>query len=56
MFVYIESENWYDDEGIHHYLYTVGHYHPITGKFIPDSDYNSRDEAAQRVHYLNGGK
>jgi len=55
MYVYIESENWYDDEGVHHFLYTVGHYDP-TGKFIPDSDYNSRDEAAQRVHYLNGGK
>lgn len=36
-------------------LYTVGFYDP-DGKWHPDSDYNSREEAAKRCHYLNGGK
>ena len=55
MYVYIESENWYDDDGINHKLYTVGHYSP-DGKFIPESDHGTIEEAANRVHYLNGGK
>ena len=36
-------------------LWTVGHYDP-DGGWHPDSDYNDREEAARRVHYLNGGK
>jgi hypothetical protein len=36
-------------------LYTVGFYTP-DGKWITDSDWSSRDEARERVHYLNGGK
>lgn len=36
-------------------LWTVGFYDP-SGTFHPDSDHNDRDEAAKRVHYLNGGR
>lgn len=35
-------------------LYTVGFYDP-NGKWIPESDHNESEEAAKRVHYLNGG-
>jgi len=45
MWVYIKSEPQ---------LYTVGFYAP-DGKFNTDSDWNTKDEAATRVHYLNGG-
>lgn len=38
-----------------HDLYTVGFYDP-DGKWHPESDYNDKDQAAERVHYLNGGK
>ena len=47
MYVYIRTEPQ---------LWTVGHYVPGTDKFIPESDHSSPDEAAKRVHYLNGGK
>ena len=43
--VYIQSEP---------YLYTVGFYDPA-GKWHTDSDHESRESAAKRVHYLNGG-
>lgn len=46
MYVYIKSESR---------LWTVGHYDP-NGKWIPESDHSSSEEAAQRVNYLNGGK
>lgn len=46
VWVYIRSEPG---------LYTVGFYDPA-GKWHPDSDWNDRDEARARVHYLNGGK
>ncbi len=46
MYVYLRSEPG---------LYTVGYYAP-DGQWMPESDYNSIDEAAKRVHYLNGGK
>jgi len=45
MYVYIRSEPG---------LWTVGFYSP-DGKFNPESDYNSSEEAAKRVAYLNGG-
>lgn len=45
MYIYIETEPG---------LWTVGHYDP-TGKFIPESDWPAMDDAANRVHYLNGG-
>ena len=35
-------------------LWTVGFYNP-DGKFEPESDHDNREEAAKRVHYLNGG-
>ena len=34
-------------------LYTVVFYKP-DGKWEPESDHASREEAAERVHYLNG--
>ena len=36
-------------------LWTVGFYDP-DGTWHPDSDYSTPKEAAERVHYLNGGK
>jgi hypothetical protein len=49
-YVYIES-----DQGDGYRLYTVGFYDP-TGKWQPESDHATREEAAARVAYLNGGK
>ena len=46
MWIYIQSEPWH---------WTVGFYDP-SGKFVPESDWESTDKAAARVHYLNGGK
>lgn len=34
-------------------LWTVGFYAP-DGEFHSDSDHNSKEEAGERVHYLNG--
>jgi len=34
-------------------LWTVGFYDP-SGEWIPESDHDSSDEAAERVHFLNG--
>ena len=36
-------------------LYTVGFYSP-DGEWHTDSDHGNKDAAADRVHYLNGGK
>ena len=47
MYVYIPTEG--------NRVFTVGFYDP-NGKFIPESDYNTRDDAAERVHFLNGGR
>ena len=49
MYVYILSEN--ESCGL---LYDVGFYDP-TGKFYTESRYTAKEEAAARVHYLNGG-
>lgn len=46
MYVYINSEPG---------LYTVGFYKP-DGKWEPESDHGSKEEAAKRVHWLNGGR
>lgn len=35
-------------------LWTVGFYRP-DGRWEPDTDHGNADEAAARVHYLNGG-
>lgn len=48
MWVYIHSEHSAD-----HDLYTVGFYDPA-GKWHTDSDWNTKKEAVDRVHYLNG--
>jgi ribosomal protein S16 len=34
--------------------YTVGYYDP-KGKWEPESDYETKEQAADRVHWLNGG-
>ncbi len=50
MYVYIESEhNQYGNS-----LKTVGFYSP-DGKWHPESDHETNESAAERVHYLNGG-
>ena len=46
MWVYIKSEPC---------LWTVGFYAP-DGRWEPESDHRSPEEAAKRVRYLNGGK
>ena len=43
--VYIQSEPG---------LWTVGHYGG-DGKWVPESDHDTPDSAAARVHWLNGG-
>jgi hypothetical protein len=48
MFVYLYTEGSGDP------FYTVGFYDP-QGNWHPDSDHISQDEAARRIHYLNGG-
>jgi hypothetical protein len=48
-YVYIISEH--NPEGN---LYTVGFYDP-QGNWRPEYDTDSQEEAAQRVHWLNGG-
>jgi len=45
MWVYIRSEPG---------LWTVGFYNP-NGKWQTDGDFDTREDAAERVHYLNGG-
>lgn len=35
-------------------LWIVGFYTP-NGKWVSESDYECRDDAAERVHWLNGG-
>ncbi len=46
MWVYIESEK--------QTVWTVGFYKP-DGDWIPEGDHDSQQDAAARVHYLNGG-
>ena len=45
-YVYVRSEP---------HLYTVGFYDP-DGRWHSESDHISRDDAAAKVHYLNGGR
>ena len=45
MYVYIKSEE---------NLITVGFYTP-SGQWVPESDWENKDDAANRVHWLNGG-
>lgn len=46
--------NGYVYESFESGLWTVGHYGP-DGKFHPESDHRLPEDAAERVHYLNGG-
>ena len=46
MYVYIKSEP---------NLWTVGFYQP-DGKWYPESDHKTQEEAAKRTAWLNGGK
>lgn len=51
-YVYLHSER----AGVHgaeNDLFTVGFYDP-SGRWVPESDYGTRHEAAARVSYLNG--
>jgi hypothetical protein len=50
MYVYVVSE-----QSAFGVLYTVGFYDP-SGKWVAESDHDSKESAADRVHYLNGGK
>jgi len=54
MWVYKLSERWTDEHGMSHRLYTVGFYTP-SGDWHPESDHESREAAAARCNYLNGG-
>lgn len=45
MYVYIQSEPG---------LWTVGFYNP-KGEWVPESDHDNKENAAERVAHLNGG-
>lgn len=47
-YVYVQSESGPD-------LFTVGFYTPA-GNWEAESDWFTREEAAARVHFLNGGE
>lgn len=47
-YVYLDNRK---DAGV----FTVGFYDP-QGKWHPESDWSTSDEAAARVHFLNGGE
>ena len=48
------SDQTYVYEEREHGMYTVGFYDP-EGKWHPESDHEYPEEAAYRVHFLNGG-
>ena len=45
-YVYVPTDNGQ--------LFTVGFYDP-RGNWVAESDWPTREQAAERVHYLNGG-
>ncbi len=53
-YVYIQSDFAGKDCAVHD-LFTVGFYQP-SGKWEPESDHRTREDAQSRVHYLNGGE
>lgn len=63
MYVYIQSEKpgWFpsprqaDSVYLSGSLWTVGFYSP-DGKFIPESDHDKRESAAERTAWLNGSR
>ena len=60
-YVYIQTEKAgakiypQDDIRFDHDLFTVGFYQP-DGNFQAESDHSTREKAAARVNYLNGGQ
>ena len=46
MYVFMKAESG---------VWTTGFYSP-SGKWHSDSDFNTKEGAAERVHYLNGGE
>ena len=50
MYVYILTET-----GPEYWLWTVGFYSP-KGEWYPESDWNNKEDAANRVNFLNGNK
>lgn len=46
-YVYVKSS-------VARFKYTVGFYDP-NGQWHPEGDYETKEAAAARVHYLNGG-
>jgi len=46
MYVYIQSEKS---------LWTVGFYKP-NGEWVPESDYDTKERAAERTAWLNGSR
>lgn len=36
------------------YLYTTGYFTP-SGQWVPDEDFNDKEQAVKRVNYMNGG-
>jgi len=53
MYVYQETERYFDDDGSVHVVYTVGFYRP-DGQWVEESDWNIKAAAAKRVAWLNG--
>lgn len=53
MYVYRSSREK-DGSGYVRMIYTTGFYKP-DGGWEGDKDFSDSEEAAQRVHYLNGG-
>ena len=49
------ERNGFRERRIYDDCYTVGFYKP-DGEWEPESDHATREEAAQRVAYLNGSK
>lgn len=44
----------YKDLSVTEGVFTVGYYDPFH-EFVPESDHPTKEDAAARVHYLNGG-
>ncbi len=53
-YVYIQSDKQENSAYLTGSLWTVGFYSP-DGKWHPESDHDTPESAAERVHYLNGG-
>ncbi len=63
MYLYIQSEKpgWFPSPKQSNSVYLTGSlwtvgYYDNNGKWQPESDHERLGKAAERVHYLNGGK